>query len=79
MKPIEEHMAFYEAYHRHPLNKATHFIGIPLIVFSLLVLLSAQKRKQRRPVRPQSVRLSVERKPSKKMIDNATGSNSCGA
>ena len=41
MKPIEEHMAFYEAYHRHPLNKATHFIGIPLIVFSLLVLLSA--------------------------------------
>lgn len=40
MKPIEEHMAFYEAYHRHPLNKATHFIGIPAIVFSLLALLS---------------------------------------
>jgi uncharacterized membrane protein YGL010W len=41
MKPIEEHMAFYEAYHRNPLNKLTHFIGIPTIVFSILVLLSA--------------------------------------
>ena len=41
MKPIEDHMAFYEAYHRHPLNKLTHFIGIPSIVFSVLVLLSA--------------------------------------
>ena len=41
MKRIEEHMAFYEAYHRHPLNKLTHFIGIPAIVFSVLVLLSA--------------------------------------
>ncbi len=40
MKPIEEHMAFYEAYHRHPLNKLTHFIGIPTIVFSVLVALS---------------------------------------
>lgn len=40
MKPIEEHMAFYEAYHRHPLNKLTHFIGIPIIVFSVLVLFS---------------------------------------
>ena len=34
-------MAFYEAYHRNPLNKLTHFIGIPAIVFSVLVLLSA--------------------------------------
>jgi len=41
MKAIEEHMAFYEAYHRNPLNKLTHFVGIPAIVFSLLVLLSA--------------------------------------
>jgi uncharacterized membrane protein YGL010W len=41
MKRIEEHMAFYEAYHRHPLNKLTHFAGIPTIVFSVLVLLSA--------------------------------------
>ena len=41
MKSIEEHMAFYEAYHRHPLNKLTHFIGIPTIVFSVLVLLSS--------------------------------------
>ncbi len=41
MKRIEEQMAFYEAYHRHPLNKLTHFIGIPAIVFSVLVLFSA--------------------------------------
>ncbi len=34
-------MAFYEAYHRHPVNKLTHFIGIPAIVFSVLVLSSA--------------------------------------
>ena len=40
MKPIEEQMAFYEAYHRNPLNKLTHFVGIPAIVLSLLVLLS---------------------------------------
>ena len=26
--------------HRDPLNKATHFIGIPVIVFSLLLILS---------------------------------------
>lgn len=37
MKSIAEHMSFYEAYHKHPLNKATHFVGIPMIVFSILV------------------------------------------
>lgn len=41
MKRIEDHMAFYEAYHRNPINKLTHFVGIPAIVFSLLVLFSA--------------------------------------
>jgi uncharacterized membrane protein YGL010W len=39
MKSIAEHMSFYEAYHKHPLNKATHFVGIPMIVFSILVAL----------------------------------------
>lgn len=37
MKTIADHMSFYEAYHRHPLNKLTHFVGIPAIVFSILV------------------------------------------
>ncbi len=39
MKRVDEQMAFYDAYHRHPLNKATHFIGIPTIIFSILVVL----------------------------------------
>ena len=30
----------YEQYHRTPGNKRTHFIGIPLVMFSLLGLLS---------------------------------------
>lgn len=41
MKSIEEQMSFYQAYHYHPLNKLSHFIGIPLIIFSLLLLLSS--------------------------------------
>lgn len=40
MKTISEHMAFYDAYHRNPWNKATHFIGIPSIIYSILVPLS---------------------------------------
>ena len=35
-----EQMAMYSAYHRHPRNRATHFIGIPMIVLSLLVMLA---------------------------------------
>lgn len=37
MKSIAEQMSFYEAYHKNPLNKATHFIGIPAIIFSILI------------------------------------------
>jgi uncharacterized membrane protein YGL010W len=40
MKSLPEHMAFYAAYHRDPRNVATHVIGVPVIVFSLQVLLS---------------------------------------
>ena len=32
-------LASYAAVHRDPRNKATHFIGIPVIVFSLLLVL----------------------------------------
>jgi uncharacterized membrane protein YGL010W len=33
-------MAFYTAYHRHPHNKITHFIGVPAIIFSLFFAMS---------------------------------------
>lgn len=39
MKTLEEQMSFYLRYHRHPKNKLTHFFGVPLIMFSLFVLL----------------------------------------
>ncbi len=37
---LEEGMGFYAAYHRDPRNKATHFIGVPLIMLAILVPLS---------------------------------------
>lgn len=30
-------MSFYAAYHQDPRNKATHFVGVPLIAFSLMI------------------------------------------
>ena len=40
MKTIEEQMSFYAAYHQDARNKATHFIGVPAIVLSLLIPLA---------------------------------------
>lgn len=40
MKTLTEHLAQYAAYHRDRRNIATHFIGIPLIVLAVAVLLS---------------------------------------
>ncbi|HGM7368399.1 TPA: DUF962 domain-containing protein [Serratia marcescens] len=40
MRSLEDQLAAYAAYHRDARNIATHFIGIPLIVVSLLALLS---------------------------------------
>ena len=37
MKTLEQQMAFYAAYHRNRWNKLTHFIGVPTIIFSILV------------------------------------------
>lgn len=37
MKTLQQQMAVYAAYHRHPLNKLTHFVGVPLIVFAILI------------------------------------------
>ncbi len=40
MRNLTEQLTKYAAYHRDPRNIATHFVGIPLIVLSLAVLLS---------------------------------------
>src|SRR5262249_24311211 len=40
VKTLEEEMAVYAAYHRDPRNRATHFVGVPLIMLALLVPLS---------------------------------------
>jgi uncharacterized membrane protein YGL010W len=40
MKPLEEQMGFYAAYHQDRRNKLTHFIGVPVIVLSLMIPLS---------------------------------------
>ena len=37
MKKLEEQMSFYAAYHQDARNKATHFVGVPMIAFSLLI------------------------------------------
>ena len=33
-------MAMYTSYHRDARNRATHFVGVPLIIVSLMVVLS---------------------------------------
>ena len=37
MKTLEDQMSTYAAYHQDARNKATHFVGVPAIVFSLLI------------------------------------------
>jgi uncharacterized membrane protein YGL010W len=37
---LEDEMGFYAAYHQDARNKATHFLGVPLIMLSILVALS---------------------------------------
>jgi len=39
MKPIEYYFSSYAAYHKTTGNKLTHYLGIPLIVFSTFGLL----------------------------------------
>src|SRR3954464_12436443 len=43
VKTLEEEMATYAAYHRDPRNKATHFVGVPLIMLAILVPLSIHR------------------------------------
>lgn len=40
MKSLVEHLSQYAAYHRDPRNIATHFVGIPMIVVAVTILLS---------------------------------------
>ena len=40
MQNIKELMRSYASYHRDPRNKATHFVGVPLIVYALFIALS---------------------------------------
>lgn len=35
-----DQMAMYSSYHRDPRNRATHFVGVPAIAFSLLVAMA---------------------------------------
>jgi len=37
MKALDEQMAVYAAYHRNRWNRLTHFVGVPAIVFAILV------------------------------------------
>jgi uncharacterized membrane protein YGL010W len=40
MKTLEEQMSFYAAYHQDARNKATHFVGVPVIILSLFIPLA---------------------------------------
>ena len=40
MKSLDEQMSIYAAYHRDRRNKATHFVGVPAIVFAILIPMS---------------------------------------
>lgn len=40
MKTLSEQLTQYARYHRDPRNIATHFVGIPMIVLAITVLLS---------------------------------------
>jgi len=37
VKTIDQQMAVYAAYHRNPWNRLTHFIGVPAIIFAILI------------------------------------------
>ncbi len=40
MRTFEQHVVSYARYHRNARNIATHFVGVPLIVFAVIVILS---------------------------------------
>lgn len=40
MKTLIDHLAKYAEYHRDPRNIHTHFVGVPMIMFAVVILLS---------------------------------------
>jgi len=40
MTSLKDQLASYGAYHRDPRNKLTHFMGVPLVTFSIFLVLS---------------------------------------
>jgi uncharacterized membrane protein YGL010W len=40
VKTLEDQMSFYAAYHQDARNKATHFVGVPMIIISLFIPLA---------------------------------------
>jgi uncharacterized membrane protein YGL010W len=40
MISLKDQLASYGAYHRDPRNKLTHFLGVPLVTFSIFLFLS---------------------------------------
>ena len=40
MKTLTDHLAQYADYHRDPRNIHTHFVGVPMIMFAVVILLS---------------------------------------
>lgn len=40
MKSLIEQVKFYGEYHKNPYNRLTHYFGIPIIIFSILLLFS---------------------------------------
>ncbi|MGH8686608.1 MAG: DUF962 domain-containing protein [Burkholderiales bacterium] len=39
MQTLEQQMSLYAAYHQDRRNKATHFVGVPMIIFGLFIAL----------------------------------------
>jgi uncharacterized membrane protein YGL010W len=40
MKTLDQQLAVYAAYHRNRWNRLTHFIGVPAIIFAILIPMS---------------------------------------
>lgn len=40
MKSLTEQLTIYKQQHTHPINLMTHYVGIPMIIFSLMMLLN---------------------------------------
>src|ERR1051325_1315158 len=46
MRTLEDQMSTYAAYHQDARNKATHFVGVPVIVLSLMIRLTCLEARR---------------------------------